>query len=264
MERNKCVINGLLTAHVDNEVYQDIIKTFAKETICLLPLGNLTKTSVQNKIISQIENTEYEISHFHKYDIDCNEEKTTSLHRMPSVNTFSEKPIAFDLLKKFLINSFAVDNAGRRPYPSGGALYPVEPLVFLFEDRVEQFADRPFGCYHFRPVSKKLQFIKSVSSSWFYNDLIQGYLDEKRLPAFAIVYLAHIGKTLFKYRYRGYRHALIEVGTMCQVATTTAQEIGLRNTIWSTFSEYQLLDQLDLDSSVFMPVMMQFFGYTEK
>jgi SagB-type dehydrogenase family enzyme len=163
-----------------------------------------------------------------------------------------------------LINAYATCDLGRRPYPSGGALYPVEPLVFIFESRVTNFGENPYGCYHFRPVSKKLQLIKKVSSAWFYEELFLNYLDKNQRPSFAVVYLAHIGKTIFKYRYRGYRHALIETGTMCQVASTVSQDLGLRNTIWSTFSEYQLLNELDLDSALFMPVMMQLFGYPEE
>lgn len=264
LNKDKWINNGTLNSHIDNEVYQDILKTYAKETICLLPLGNLAKANVPPALIKRVENTEYEISPFHKYDIDCNDEKNTAFYRAPSASKFSNRQLDFNVLKQFLINSYAAGDLGRRAYPSGGALYPVEPLVFIFEDRIDNFRDNPYGCYHFRPVSKKLQLIKRVDSNWFYKELVHDYLDQNNLPSFAILYLAHIGKTIFKYRYRGYRHALIEVGTMCQVASTMSQELGLRNTVWSTFSEYQLLNELDLDSALFMPVMMQLFGYPEE
>jgi SagB-type dehydrogenase family enzyme len=266
MEANKdnCINNGMLNAHIDNEVYQDILKTYAKETICLLPLGNLAKANIPTSVIKRVENTEYEISPFHKYDINCTEEKNSAFYREPSVSKFSNRHMDLKVLKQFLINSFASDETGRRPYPSGGAVYPVEPLIFIFEDRISNLGDNPFGCYHFRPVSKTLQLIKKIPAKWFYEELIHDYLDKNHLPSFVILYLAHIGKTIFKYRYRGYRHALIEVGTMCHVAGTMSQEMGLRNTVWSTFSEYQLLNELDLDAAVFMPVMMQLFGYPEE
>lgn len=263
VKEDNYISNSVFSSHIDNDVYQDIVKTFSKETICLFPLGNLAKANVQANVIKKVENTEYEISPFHKHDIDCNQTKTTSFFRKPSLSQFSNKRMDFEVLKQFLVNSYAVDETGRRPYPSGGALYPVEPLVFIFEDRVDKFNEYPSGCYHFRPVSKTLQLIKKFNSSWLYDDLLLAYLDKNHLPTFGVVYMAHIGKTIFKYRYRGYRHALIEVGAMCQVASTVAQEIGVRSTIWSTFSEYQLLQELDLDYALFMPIMMQFFGYPE-
>lgn len=258
-------INGAsLNSHIDTDVHQDILKTHARETICLLPFGNVAKANIPSAVIKEVENTEYEISPFHKYDIDCSEPKTTSFYRAPSLSKFSERSMDFSVLKQVLVNSFAADESRRRPYPSGGALYPVEPLVFIFDERISHLDNHPYGCYHFRSISKKLQLIKKVSGAWFYDDLIQGYLGNNHLPSFVILYMAHVGKTIFKYRHRGYRHALIEVGAMCQTATMVSQEMGLRNTIWSTFSEYQLLQELDLDAAVFMPITMQFFGYPEE
>lgn len=258
------VCKGGYNLSVDNQVYHDIIKTFAKETICLSPLGFMTKTNVHDSIIKKIEYSEYEISPFHKHDISCDEQTTSSFYRQPSIAKFSKRKIDLAILKQTLVNSFAVDAEQRRPYPSGGALYPIEALVFIFKERVSGFDNHIPGCYHFRPVSKKLQFISELPFDWFYETLMQNYLNIENAPAFGVLYMAHIGKALFKYRYRGYRHALIEVGAMCQMASFASQELGLRNTIWSTFGEYQLMQKLNLNNAQFMPFMMQFFGYAEE
>ena len=86
-------------------------------------------------------------------------------------------------------------------------------------------------------------------------------MNKKGLPCFSILYLASIGKAIFKYRYRGYRHALMEAGSMYQQATITGQKIELRNTVWSTFSDQELLHAVELDHSSYMPLTLQLFGY---
>jgi hypothetical protein len=75
--------------------------------------------------------------------------------------------------------------------------------------------------------------------------------------------MAHLGKAIFKYRYRGYRHALMEAGSMYQQATTISQQKDLRTTVWSTFSEQQMLYELSLDHGTYLPLTMQLFGYGE-
>ena len=166
---------------------------------------------------------------------------------MPSIAKFNEKKIDFSLLKRLLVQSFSPSNSGNRPYPSAGALYPIEPFVFLFPERIDHFEDNKPGCYHFRAVSKQLQLIKPKLMPYFFDKLI--------------LYVVNLSKAIFKYRYRGYRHALMEVGSMYQQATICSQEMGLKNTVWSTFSDQEMLYALDLDHGSYLPMTMQFFGY---
>lgn len=67
--------------------------------------------------------------------------------------------------------------------------------------------------------------------------------------------------TNFKYRYRGYRQAIMEAGSMYQHATYASQSMDLRTTLWSTFSEPELMYALDLNHGAFLPLTMQLFGY---
>ena len=258
----KPFINAILDNYIDQIVYQDILKSYAKETISFLSYGNLSITNMSSTLLNQVQFTETEISPFHKHDIDCEKFVPAKKNRKPSIALFDEKKLDFPIIQQLLVNSFS-DNEGTRPYPSAGALYCVEPLVFLFEERLNQFENHLSGCYHFRPISKKLQLIKQISINNFYDKLIHGCMNNNHLPCFGILYLINISKAIFKYRYRGYRHSVMEVGSMYQQATICSQEFGLRNTVWSTFSDQEILYALDLDHGAYMPITMQFFGYSE-
>lgn len=258
--------HGLVEACVDPQVYQDIRKTFAKESISFMKHGNLSITPVNPKLISRVQFTETEISPFHRQDIDCHSPETPAFVRQHSTPQFTPKTLDFLTIQNILINAFAQDPSGTRPYPSAGGLYPVEALVFLFNERINHFQNNPEGCYHFRPVSKTLQLIKKLDAKAFYEKMLHGFVgnDPKRWPNFCVLYLAHLTKAIFKYRYRGYRHALMEAGSMYQHATFVSQQHHLRTTVWSTFSEPQMLYELNLDHGTYLPLTMQLFGFGEE
>lgn len=259
----KVFINSLLDNYLDIDVYHDILKTYAKETISFVDFGHLNITDVSPELIKQIQHTEAEISPFHKHTIDCSDNEPSQIRRQSSTVMFSDKKITFSALKQLLVDCFSPQATSGRAYPSAGGLYPIEPLVFLFPERIHQFDGHQGGCYHFRPLSKKLQLIKTMPIDHFFNKLMHGYIDSNHWPCFGILYIANIGKAIFKYRYRGYRHALMEVGSMYQQATICSQEINLRNTVWSTFSDQELLYALALDQVTYMPLTIQFFGYSD-
>ena len=259
----KPFINGLVEGSIDAQVYQDVLRTYAKETISFLDYGLLGITQTNPKTIARVELTECEISPFRKYEIDCSDVEPSPVNRKSSLQRFIKKKMPFADIQRLLVHSFSPNAEGHRPYPSAGGLYPVEPLVFLFSEHIESKESLISGCYHFRPVSKTLQCLQKISTHDFFTTLLHNYFDSEKRPCFGILYLAHIGKAIFKYRYRGYRHALMEAGSMYQKAVVTSEAMGLRNTVWSTFSEHELLYALDLDFGTYMPLTMQFFGYGE-
>ena len=262
-DKNTTFISCNVENYIDTKVYNDVLKSYAKECISLLDYGFVSISAVENNIIEKIQFTECEISPFHKHDIPCHSNEPRSFTRQRSTPEFTHKKINFADLQSWLVNTFSPDETGRRAYPSAGGLYPIEPLIFLFEESIE--TEKPFisGCYHFRPISQTLQLIKPLSKEFFYDQLLHSLIDTENQPAFCMLYTAHFGKSIFKYRYRGYRHAVMEAGSMYQLAVSTSQNIGLSNTVWSSFAEYELLAALDLDPGTFMPITMQLFGYVE-
>jgi len=262
-QQKKPFISGLVESQVDSQIYHDILKTHARETITLFDYGNMAITGVDQKTLGRVQFTECELSPFRKHEICCDTKDDRDFERKASLPRFSEKKMDLKDIQKLLVHSFSPDESGHRPYPSAGGLYPVEPLVFLFEDRIIHPESILSGCYQFRPVSKSLQLIKKCIADDFFEEQLHGLVENKCRPCFAIFYITHIGKAIFKYRYRGYRHAVMEAGSMYQQATHISQQMDIRTTVWSSFSDHQLLHAVGLDHSTYLPLTMQFFGYGE-
>lgn len=263
----KYFITGNVENSVDSRVYKEVLQHYSKESITLIDKGNMSVTVAPKDEIERVVFTENEIFPFHSNDLDLTDinPNADAFIRKPSLNKFSSDKIKLKDLKQLLISSFAEYNQ-RRPYPSGGGLYPVNVLVFIFAERViADNNDQPLvsGCYNFLPVSKSLQLIKEMPMSYFYNKLLHGMINADDYPAFCFLYLGHIAKSLFKYRYRGYRHAMLETGSMYQSAIFHAQKQGLESCVWGSFSENEFLCELDLDYSTYMPIIMQLFGYNK-
>jgi len=255
-------ITGDMETCIDAKVHETVLKTHAKESIALMDYGHFSVTNAEFDLIERMQFTECDILPFHDQDINCTNKLPNPFAREASVFTFSDKKIDFECLANVLNHAYGVDEQGRKAYPSAGGLYPIEPLVFVFQERTNDQIQS--GCYHFRARLKKLQPIKKLSFERFFNKLLHGMVPIDEAPCFCVLYVAHLGKTIFKYRYRGYRHAVMECGAMYQQATIAAQNLGLRSTAWSSFSDYEMAYALDLDPATFLPITMQLFGYREQ
>jgi len=254
----------LLKKATDPEVFHDILKTHAKETLTFVPYGNMCLSPVNTKTIASVVALETilpSMEEDHKTIITCKSSSSVLNNRKPSLRQFSQKKLDFSIIDTLLINSFSPHHLGTRPYPSAGALYPIEPLLFIFNERINY--DKPIhsGCYHFRPLNRTLALIKKMDLLPTIQRLFHGLVDENAPPNLCILYIAHIEKSIFKYRYRGYRHALMEVGSMYQQVAIVSQALGLGNTVWSGFSDYQVMHEIGLNRHVFLPITMQFLGY---
>jgi SagB-type dehydrogenase family enzyme len=252
-----------LKSSIDPDVYHDILKTHAKEALSFIPFGNMCLSHVNPKTIASIAaiETTFPSDEHKKTVISCASSKGVGPERQASLRQFSKKLLDFSDINTLLIHSFSPNQLGNRPYPSAGGLYPIEPVLFIFKERVQH--DQPFdsGCYHFKPVNQTLELIKKMDMVPTINRLFHGLVAEDTPPNLCILYLVHIGKSIFKYRYRGYRHALMEVGSMYQQVTMVSQSLGLGSTVWSGFNDYQVMHELGLNRRLFLPLTMQFLGY---
>lgn len=263
--KKKAFIGSLVEGHIDSEVYDEVVKLHARQSISIPKFGNVGLSSVDKSVIARVEFTETELSPFRSHEFDCKADISSLFRRQASCAQFIDKKIPLSLIREFLVHAFSPDQTGHRPYPSAGGLYPVEPIVFLFEDRVDSDGEPVVsGCYHYRSVSKCLQFIQAIDEAFFLDEMLHGLIEGKSAPGFAILYVAHVGKSIFKYRHRGYRHAMMEAGSMYQHATVVSQKMELRTTLWSSFSEPLVLAACGLNQSLYLASTMQLFGYGEK
>ena len=54
----KPFINAILDHYIDPIVYQDILKSYAKETISFLGYGNLSITNMSSTLLNQVQFTD--------------------------------------------------------------------------------------------------------------------------------------------------------------------------------------------------------------
>jgi SagB-type dehydrogenase family enzyme len=147
------------------------------------------------------------------------------------------------------------DQQGRRPYPSGGALYSAEMLVIAGE-AIEGVP--PFSVAHYLPVSNRFELLPGQ----FDRESFKGISSIKG-ASFYLAYFVILKKAIFKYRSRGYRLALLEIGSMYQQITNVAQEHGVASRVLAGFSEYEFTKNCGLDSRLLLPAAIQAFGFSE-
>lgn len=159
----------------------------------------------------------------------------------------------FATVSSVLNESFGAETEdGLRPYPSGGRLYPVDVFLVIFTD-----GDFKAGIYHYLANLAALEWIAAPRNCL---DIICGQDSPWGKPAFAIVYMANGPRMAVKYRFRGYRLALMEVGAMFQQAALVAANHALANRVVNSFSDHQLLKKFGLNPSLFLPLAVQLFG----
>ena len=213
-------------------------------------------------ILQGLEGYDTEISPFHHESIPCKTVESFKVKRNRSATHFSAEKISFSVLQTLLNEAFGANEALRRPYPSGGALYSVEALCCILQDRL---LDGPeTGIYHYRPSLHTLQLLQPATVEAINTHVLGIENENMKNVSFIFIYIINVPKALVKYRYRGYRVALMEVGAMFQQADLIAKELELCNKLSSSFNDHELAKFMALDNFSFVPAVMQLFGKAEQ
>jgi SagB-type dehydrogenase family enzyme len=183
--------------------------------------------------------------------------KCQELTRSSSAEKFDNARISNESeISEFLQLAFSGEDLKSRPYPSGGALYPVSVILMPMRAR------KSWGTslFQYLPLTRALLPLRSplTDQEW---QRVWWYEEERGIPDFAIAYCVDVDAATFKYRSRGYRHALMEVGSMYQQATLVGQSLGMKNRLFSAFPDTELLRILGLNPSEVLIPVMQYFGF---
>lgn len=179
-----------------------------------------------------------------------------------------DRAVPFATVRALLESSFGGGSGERsgRPYPSGGRIYSVDVLVGLFASRVDEMPGA--SVLHLRALSDLLEPIANPPEP----RLREVALDRDdgtpataplaiESPAFFVLYAMHLDKALVRYRYRGYRFALVESGAMCHQADLVGQTLGLGSCLYGGFGDNELAAVMGVNPAVLLPLVVQFFGY---
>ncbi len=247
-------------SNIDIEIMDDVLHFHNKGNIFIDDkfYNRLVPHTLSVDQLHSLEKSDYEIVPFHDDEIQCGSDYKFDIKRNRSALLFNERKIYFEKIKALLTNSFSSKQDGSRPYPSGGALYPVEIICGIFSEKI--IDGPPSGFYHYRPVQNILQPITQVNSEEMRHIIYNMESPEARTPHFMFLYVGVLGKMLVKYRYRGYRYALMEAGAMFQQADLVAQSLGLINKLYSGFNDHEIIKFIGLDRMNFIPYVIQSFG----
>lgn len=180
--------------------------------------------------------------------------------RNESCEAFSSANIDFSKVEKLISPMLSLrEDSYKRGYPSGGALYPVEVFVCsLMED--EKSWPCPEKILHLLPQSRGFEVMQDTQNIHDLKNAILSAPGNIGTPRIAIVYAVYIPKTLFKYRYRGYRLALMEVGSIYMLIELQAKKLGLRCRLWSAYTDTMLSKAIGLNPTLFFPMCVHFIG----
>lgn len=173
----------------------------------------------------------------------------------------AESVIEKNSLGKILYNAFGrAHGVPTKPYPSAGGLYPIIPLVMIFNNNIVSESVEA-GCYVFDSTNIELLQIKKFDKDYISNISKNINNEGKLVSDIAIGYALDIRRAITKYGIRGYRHGLIEVGLMAQSfrhALTSENEWG--DCCWSGFNDNALTNLLGLNPRLAPLILIQWFG----
>lgn len=243
-----------ITGHVDTEIREDVLAFHAKTTWTLggrhaiprpwrlkiseLPKETVNTTAFGDHPLSQLPGA---MTPLPAPNINPPKRLRSATNFCPNAKINAQE------IGTLLGSSFQASADGRRPYPSAGALYPTGAIFIGFRSRV---IDPTYvGAFHYRASRHLMERIVAAPESDIHHALF-GDRERHAAATCALVYFFHLDVCLFKYRSRGYRHALLEIGAMGQQVDFVAKEMGLATCLWSGFSDMELSRAIGLNPSV--------------
>lgn len=187
-------------------------------------------------------------------------DREKTLYRNESCEYFSPLLLEFSDVEKLICPLLSRNlDSYKRGYPSGGALYPVE--VFL----CSMIDDNPNWPYpgkvlHLLPKSRKFEVMQIQVEVEELKAALLFSSNKIGSPSLAIVYAVYLPKNLFKYRYRAYRMALMEIGSIYMLVELQAKSLGLSCRLWSAYTDLMLCKVLGINPALFLPMCVHFIG----
>lgn len=187
--------------------------------------------------------------------------RDSPLLRERSCNYFSDRPVKFSTLMSLMSPLVATqENSYHRGYPSGGALYPIDVFCCRINPK-DEFWPEESDILHLLANSSRFESIHQARPTDYLKEAILPFENSIGTPYCALIYMAYLPKTVFKYKSRGYRLALMEVGSMYMLIDLQCKSLGLKNRVWSGYTDYMVSNALSVNPALTLPLCVQFIGY---
>lgn len=185
------------------------------------------------------------------------------LHERVSCRAFAETGLDLARLATMLRGSYAVGDRHstaelelvERPNPSAGGLYPLELSVIVRD--VDGLAP---GVHHYVPAADGLELLREgpLPARWIeYLFMGQPWVAQAGV---VVVLSAVTGRSLVKYRDRGYRYLLLEAGHVTQTLVLLATGLGLGAVNLGGFYDDELAGLLCIDPEREVPLYATALG----
>ncbi|MFJ4348866.1 SagB/ThcOx family dehydrogenase [Pseudomonas sp. NPDC089401] len=181
------------------------------------------------------------------------------LRRNDSCDHFQPRPMTFETVKEIIAPLLRKTSDSKRGYPSGGGIYPIEVFCVNVGDRIEGWPGET-NALHLLAASKTFETHSPLIDARKLSCSITPLNTQIGSPTLALVYCMYLPKALFKYRYRGYRLALMEVGSMYMLTDLRCKELSLDSRPWAGFTDHQVTKSLNLNPALFLTICIQLIG----
>lgn len=182
------------------------------------------------------------------------------IHRNDSCDELKERTLEFSTVESLLAPLLRKNNTTyKRGYPSGGALYPIEVFCVNLQNRISDWPHES-NALHLLSASRTLEVYSPQINIRKLSRSVTPTGSNIGSPSLALIYCIYLPKALFKYRYRGYRLALMEAGSMYMIIDLRCKELRLDSRPWSGFSDHEITKNLNLNPTLFLPAGIQLIG----
>ncbi|NWB92813.1 SagB/ThcOx family dehydrogenase [Pseudomonas agarici] len=194
------------------------------------------------------------------HNLPDNIKEINTFNRNESCDFFEKTKLNLPIIQRLIAPLLTKNsNPKKRNYPSGGALYPIEIFICSLNDENEGWP-HPQKILHLLPASKSFEIMQTSCNTHHLKKTILSNIQSIGSPSIAIVYVAYFPKILFKYRYRGYRMALMEAGSIYMLIELQAADIGLNCRLWAGYTDHMLSKALGLNPVLFSPICVHLIG----
>jgi SagB-type dehydrogenase family enzyme len=154
----------------------------------------------------------------------------------------SNRPFSAEELGTMLGNSLrARIHKPSRPYPSGGALFPIETYIIG-----NVLADYQPGIFHYNPTEHSLEHLWNLPEKFSMAKVIRSPVTP--LSSMLVIFTAVWERSAKKYGDLAYSHALLEAGHMAQNLLLVSAAMGAQSRPVAGCEDSYVAELLDLEA----------------